>query len=308
MELRDTSLAEALAAGPVVLDGGLATRLEARGHDLSDPLWSARLLLDEPDEVEAAHRDFVRAGARVVTTASYQLSADGLAAVGRDPGDLADALTRGVGLARAATEEASATDGTRRWVAASVGPYGAACADGSEYTGAYGLTIRALRAWHRPRIALLLEAGADVLALETVPGVVEAEALLAEVSGTGVPVWLSLTCAGERTRSGDDPDEAWELARDVAEVVAVGVNCTAPGDVLPLVEAAAEVTGKPVVCYPNSGEGWDPAARAWVGSSDFAATDLPTRVGDWVGAGARLVGGCCRVTPDDVARLAAALP
>ncbi len=293
-----STLAEALAAGPVVLDGGVATRLEERGHDLSDRLWSARLLLDDPAEVEAAHRDFVRAGARVVISASYQVSVGGFAAAGLDASTAERALRRSVDLARAATDVG---DGVPRWVAASVGPYGATRADGSEYTGDHGMTIHELRAWHRPRIAVLLDAGADVLALETVASTSEAEALLAEVSGTGVPVWLSLTCDGDRTRSGEDPDEAWQLARDVDEVIAVGVNCTAPADVEALVAAAADVSGKPAVAYPNSGEGWDPVARAWVGRSGFADADVTA----WVDAGARLVGGCCRVTPADIAHLAA---
>ena len=155
-------------------DGGLATALEARGHDLSDALWSARLLIDDPGEITAVHLAFFRAGADIATTAGYQASFDGLAARGIDRAGAERLLRRSVELARDAAE--ALVDGRTRWVAASVGPYGAALADGSEYRGRYGLSVAALRTWHRPRLEVLAEAGPDVLALETVPDVDEAEA------------------------------------------------------------------------------------------------------------------------------------
>ncbi|MFN8193967.1 MAG: homocysteine S-methyltransferase [Nocardioidaceae bacterium] len=294
-------LAEALDGRAVVLDGGLATRLEERGHDLSDDLWSARLLLDRPDEVVAAHRDYFAAGAQVATTASYQLSYEGAAQRGLDH-EQTDRLLRGsIALAREAAD--SFDDERPRWVAASVGPYGAMLADGSEYTGDYGLSVAQLRAWHRPRLAALAAAGADVLALETVPCLAEAEALLTELAGTGLPCWLSLTADEDGTRLGEPIGEAFAMARDVREVVAVGVNCCDATVARALVGVAARHSGKPVVVYPNSGEGWDGASRTWVGEPDFSAT---AAVG-WVHDGARLVGGCCRVGPDQIGAIAAAL-
>src|SRR3954469_13108449 len=187
-------LAKALAGGPVVLDGGLATELERRGHDLSSSLWSARLLADDPAAVTEVHRAFLDAGAQVVTTASYQASFEGFAAVGVDAIGTRQLLRRSVELARQAVAETA--DAARTpWVAASVGPYGAALADGSEYTGAYGemLTVAALRRFHHDRLAVLVDAGPDVLALETLPALAEVEALVAELDGLGVPAWLSLT-------------------------------------------------------------------------------------------------------------------
>ena len=198
------------AAGPVVLDGGVATHLEARGHDLSSHLWSARMVIDEPDEVIAAHRDFFVAGAQVATTASYQASFEGLARLGLDRATAVAVLTATVHLAdRARRELATASDAAApddaathhgagsagtgdgpRWVAASVGPYGAALADGSEYRGDYGLSVAELARWHRPRLEVLADAGADVLALETIPCLAEVEALLSLVDGAGV-VWTA---------------------------------------------------------------------------------------------------------------------
>jgi homocysteine S-methyltransferase len=287
------------ASGVLVADGGLATELEARGHDLSDSLWSARLLMDAPDEITAAHLAFFRAGAVIATTASYQASFAGFAARGLARGDAVRLMRRSVELARAARDDV-AGDGRTRWVAASVGPYGAALADGSEYRGRYGLSVAALVAWHRPRLEVLAEARPDVLALETVPDLDEAEALLTAIRGLGLPAWLSYSIQGERTRAGQPIADAFALARDVPEVVAVGVNCCAPADVASAIGIAGEVTGKPVIVYPNSGEGWDARRRAWAGSPRYSAGQPR----EWVAAGARIVGGCCRVRPAGIARIA----
>jgi homocysteine S-methyltransferase len=285
MQTRHVDLAAALAHRVVVLDGGLATELERRGNDLSSELWSARLLRDDPAAIVEVHRAFVAAGAEVVTGASYQASFDKL-------GDEAEVLLRrSVALAREAGS---------RWVAASVGPYGAMLADGSEYRGDYGLSVRELRQWHRPRLQVLADAGGDVLAVETVPCLAEVDALCAELDALGAPAWLAITCAGTQTRFGEPAAEAFAMAGECAAVIATGVNCTAPADVLSLVRLAAAASGKPVVAYPNSGEGWDAAARAWTGSRGFAASDVRR----WVDAGARLVGGCCRVRPEDVREIA----
>ena len=283
----------------LIADGGLATELEARGHDLSNGLWSARLLVEAPREVTAVHTAFFRAGAMIATTASYQASFDGFADSGISRDDTVRLLRRSVELAKTARDEVG--DAGRR-VAASVGPYGAALADGSEYRGRYGLGVAQLEDWHRPRLEVLADAGADVLALETIPDVDEAEALVNLVQSLGVPAWLSYTIDGTRTRAGQPLADAFAVAVGVPEIVAVGVNCCAPDDVLPAIGQARE-TGKPVIVYPNSGERWDSARRAWVGPSRFSAR-LAVQ---WAAAGARVIGGCCRVRPADIAELATAL-
>jgi homocysteine S-methyltransferase len=292
------TLAQALADGPVVLDGGLATHLESAGHDLSDELWSARLLRDAPAAVTNAHRAFLAAGARVLTTASYQATVEGFVRRGCSPAQASGLIRSSVGLARAAA--ASAAGAGPLWIAASVGPYGAVLADGSEYRGDYGLSHRELVRFHRPRMALLAEAEPDVLALETVPDVREAEALLDALDGLGVPAWLSYTIDGTRTRAGQPLAEAFAVAAGRPDVIAVGVNCSSPVDSTAAVPLAAAASGRPVVVYPNRGERWDAHARRWVGSGTRPAT----LAGDWVRAGARLVGGCCRVDADDIAMIA----
>ncbi len=285
----------------LVGDGGLASTLESRGHDLSDALWSARLLLDRPDEIVAVHRAFLRAGASIVTTASYQASFEGFADRGLDRADTERLLRRSVELARQACVESD--DGRPCWVAASIGPYGAMLADGSEYRGRYGRSIAGLTAWHRPRLEVLAEAQPDVLALETIPDTDEAEALLAAVAGLPIPAWLSYSIAGNRTRAGQPLTEAFALAAATPQIVAVGVNCCAPDDVAEAVATAHTVTGRPVIAYPNSGEDWDPTRRRWVGASRFSRDDAA----QWITEGARIVGGCCRVGPSEIALLARAV-
>lgn len=294
-----TPLAEALADGVVLLDGGLSNQLADQGCDLSGELWSARLLADAPEQIAAAHAAYLRAGARVLITASYQATFQGFARRGLRPEETAGLLRRSVRLAR----QVAAGQDAAVWVAASVGPFGAMLADGSEYRGRYGLTVRELERFHRPRIEELAAAGPDVLALETVPDIVEAEALLRAVEGTGVPVWLTYSIEGDRTRAGQPLAEAFRLAAGNDQVIAAGVNCCVPEDADRAVAVAAQAAGKPVVVYPNSGETWDAAAREWRGRATFD----PARIRQWQRGGARLIGGCCRVGPRQIAGLAAAI-
>ncbi|WP_418152594.1 homocysteine S-methyltransferase [Actinoalloteichus caeruleus] len=290
---------------PLPLDGGLATELERAGLDLSGGLWSARVLAERPDAVARAHLAFYLAGARVATTATYQASFPGLAACGVDRRDAEGVLRRGVAVARDAADRAVGRGvPPGLLVAASVGPYGAYLADGSEYRGRYGVSRASLREFHRPRLAVLAEAGADLLACETVPDVEEAEVLLDELAALGgPPAWLSYTVRDGRTSAGQDLHEAFALVRERPEVLAVGVNCVSPVGLAEVVRLAASASGKPVVAYPNSGEEWDAGSASWRGPAVFDAGEVRS----WVAAGARLVGGCCRVGPAGVAKVAAAL-
>lgn len=298
MTVTGTGLLDALAERALVLDGGLGTRLEERGADVSSELWSARVLADEPDRVLDTHRDYFAAGADVAITASYQLTYEGCARAGFDAVATSELLERSIDVARRARDEAG-----RGWVAASVGPYGAMLADGSEYRGDLGLGLDELRGWHRDRLGVLAHAGADLIAVETMPSLTEVEAILAELDGTGTPAWISVTPLAGRLRSGEPIAEAFARAADVDEVIAVGVNCCAPGEVLGAIEAAREVTAKPIVVYPNSGETWDARARVWRGRAAFP-TDL---VRSWRTAGAALIGGCCRTGPSQITAIGHAL-
>jgi homocysteine S-methyltransferase len=289
-----------LAHGTVVLDGGLSNALEDRGHDLSSDLWTARLLLDDPGEIMAVHRAYFAVGARVATTASYQASVPGLVAAGLSGSEAERLIASSVRLAREARDEAAAHTDRPLFVAASVGPYGAAQADGSEYTGRYGRTAAQLRDFHGPRLELLAAAGPDLLAVETIPDVDEAEVLRPLLDEFGVPAWFSYSVAGGATRAGQPLASAYEVLRGSTTIRAAGVNCSAPADIPATLRTAVAVTGLPGVAYPNRGEAWDHASHAWAGAGTFD----PSEVRSWINAGAQLVGGCCRVGPADIAAIA----
>ena len=285
--------------GALVLDGGLATELERRGADLRDRLWSARLLLEDPDLIRAVHADYFAAGADVAISASYQASFEGFAERGLSRERAAGLMRRSVELAREAADAA----GGDRIVAASVGPYGAVLADGSEYVGRYGLSVQELIEFHAPRIEVLLEAGPDLLAIETIPSILEAEALVTILEGLpDVVAWISFSCSDSAHISDGTPfAEAAALAASSPRVVAVGVNCSPPVHLLALLSSVRVDT--PLLAYPNVGSTWDAVTKSWI--LEGPRPDFGAAATEWRAAGARIVGGCCGTTPDDIRAIAA---
>lgn len=293
-------LRERLGAG-LMLDGGLASELERRGEDIRDHLWSSRLLRDNPGLIKAVHTDYFAAGADVVISASYQASFEGFERAGLERQDAEELLRLSVRLAREAAESA----GPGHLVAASVGPYGAMLADGSEYRGRYGRSVLELMDFHRPRLEVLLGERPDLLAIETIPAIEEAEAIVRLLeSYPEATAWISFSCGdAAHISDGTSFTEAVGLAASSDRVAAVGVNCTPPGLIQELLSGADVV--KPLVAYPNLGSTWDAERKVWraVGSRpDFGAL-----APGWQAAGARLIGGCCGTTPDDIASIAAAI-
>ncbi len=282
-----------------VLDGGLSTALEERGADLSGSLWTARLLGEEPERIAAVHRAYYLAGATVATTASYQASVEGLVAAGYDAGTARDLLTRSVTLAREVRDDLVG-ERPGLLVAASVGPYGAMLADGSEYRGRYGVGATRLRDFHGPRLELLAGAGPDLFAVETIPDADEAEVLVDLLDQVGLPAWFSYSVRGDRTSAGQRLDAAYAVLAGRRVLVAAGVNCSDQADVQGAVETAVAVTDLPAVAYPNRGGSWDAEAKRWA-YGDPLDLDL---VAGWLAAGARLLGGCCGNGPADIAALA----
>jgi homocysteine S-methyltransferase len=283
--------------GLVLLDGGLATELEARGHDLGDDLWSARLLAEDPEAIRAVHRAYREAGADCVITASYQATIQGFRRQGRTEEEAASLLRLSVDLARGPG-----------LTAASVGPYGAALADGSEYTGNYpGMTEQALYDFHASRFRILAESGADLLACETIPSLPEAQALTRlHDESPGVWAWFSFSCrSGTEISDGTPVREAAALLADRARVSAVGVNCTAPRHVEALIAELRAAIRVPIIVYPNSGERYDRASRRWTGPRDPA--DFARAALRWRAAGASILGGCCRTGPEHVRLMREAL-
>ena len=295
----DRALAE---RGTLILDGGLSTQLELGGADLENPLWSASVLLDDPGAILAAHRAFVEAGADVLITASYQVSFEGFAARGLDGATAEAALRASVRIAR----EAAAEAGREVLVAASVGPYGAILADGSEYRGHYGLTHAELASFHRRRMEVLLDARPDLLAIETIPSIAEAKALVEVLAGfPGARAWFAFTCVDGATIADGTPfAEAVALVVGSPQVDAVGVNCTSPEFVEDLIRVARGATAKPIVVYPNRGGGWDPQTKHWLGRKGAGLHDLAPQ---WRTAGASIIGGCCGTDAADIGVLVSAL-
>jgi homocysteine S-methyltransferase len=297
----------------LVLDGALATELERRGADLHDPLWSARVLVEQPDLIRQVHLDYFNAGADVATTASYQASFEGFAGRGLGPQEAERLMRLSVDLALQAREQFWQTyvpqPGSparrRPLVAASVGPWGAMRADGSEYRGYVGMSEAELMAFHRPRLRVLADAGADLLACETIPCLAEARALaklLEELPDTCA--WISFSCRDAQHNSQGEPwGDCVATLDGFASVAAIGINCTAPQHVAALVATARAHTGKPIVVYPNAGEHYDPVSKQWLAASDCPQASFSDQAMGWAQAGAQLIGGCCRTTPTDIAAL-----
>ncbi len=296
---------------PLILDGALATELEQRGFDVSGPLWSARVLREHPEAIRQLHLDYLRAGADCLITATYQATYPGLMAAGMNQQQAGELLDRAVELAAEArrlweTDPQRSASRPPALIAASIGPYGAYRHDGSEYTGDYGLNRTQLTDFHRERIERLAGSGADLLACETIPSLLEAEALLPALADVPeMPVWLSFSCRDSgHTCHGEPIAACGQLLDEVKQVVAIGLNCTAPQFVEPLIAQLRETTNKPIVVYPNSGERWDAQRRCWIGTAD--SDEFARAAMRWRGAGASLIGGCCRTRPEHIRRLAAA--
>jgi homocysteine S-methyltransferase len=301
-----TSLRELLAAGPAAIDGGLASELEARGHDLSGTLWSARLLADDPAAIRDVHTTYFTSGATVGISASYQASRSGFErnGLGHDEADRLLALS--VALVREARDEAAAAGTTHPMlVAASVGPYGATLHDGSEYRGRYGVAHEDLVVFHRERLDVLVAAAPDLLAIETVPDVDEARAIVEALQDYDVPAWLSFSCADDATTCAAQPIEAAAaLVAAAPTVEAIGINCTKPehlGGLIARIRAAQP--DLPIVLYPNAGRVWDGVASVWLGDGTDVLPD--SAVSSWFDSGVSLVGGCCGLGPQAIESVAA---
>jgi S-methylmethionine-dependent homocysteine/selenocysteine methylase len=281
-----------------VIDGGLSTALELLGADISGPLWTAQTVIDDPALLERAHRSFVEAGADIIATASYQCGTKQFEAIGLSSKEARDALASTTTIARRTVE------GTSVAVAASVGPFGASLANGSEYTGRYGVEWQQVEDYHREKLAILVDSGANLIAIETIPLADEALLIAEILEELGAPpAWFSFGFTDETQTYGLDPvDKAVLSIAGYADLVAIGMNCTHPRYVDSLLASMSElVSGIPLIVYPNHGREWDAVARCWIGdSTSISAVETVKR---WVDLGARFIGGCCGIGPEDIAHL-----
>jgi homocysteine S-methyltransferase len=300
------------STGVVILDGGLATALEARGLELDDALWSAKMLIEDPEAIRRIHLDYLEAGADCISTASYQATIEGFKEKGFGDSESVDLLRRSVQLALSARDEFWARgdhrpDRRRPLVAASIGPYGAYLADGSEYTGEYDLGESELFEFHRRRWEILCATAPDLLACETIPSRHEARALIRLLEQTAaIPAWFSFTCRdGFHISDGTPIADAIAPLDNCDQVVAVGVNCVAARLIPGLIRQLRDASSKPIVVYPNSGEAYDATARCWRPGEE--AIEIGQECVEWHRLGARLIGGCCRTGPEEIRKTSEAL-
>ncbi|HFH8543546.1 TPA: homocysteine S-methyltransferase [Streptococcus agalactiae] len=296
----------------LILHGALGTELESRGCDVSGKLWSDKYLIEDPAAIQTIHEDYIRAGADIVTTSTYQATLQGLAQVGVSESQAEDLIRLTVQLAKAVREQVwksltkeEKSERIYPLISGDVGPYAAFLADGSEYTGLYDIYKEGLKNFHRHRIELLLDEGVDLLALETIPNAQEAEALIELLveDFPQVEAYMSFTSQDGKTISDGSAVVGLAKAIDVSpQVVALGINCSSPSLVADFLQAIAEQTDKPLVTYPNSGEIYDGASQSWQSSRDHSHT-LLENTSDWQKLGAPVVGGCCRTRPADIADL-----
>ena len=299
--------------GFLLLDGGLATELEKHGHDLNNKMWSASVLIDKPNAIHDVHLSYLVAGADCIITATYQASVTGFMNAGMSKNDAESVIRKAIAIAVDAraqyleNNEARPT-GMQPLIAASIGPYGAYLADGSEFRGKYAASAREIRAFHEPRWNILADSPAELFAIETIPSYQEAVVFRELLESTpDVRAWISFSCKDETNINDGTPlVECTKLFNDCVQIVAVGVNCTAPRYISSLIEEAREgAPGIPVVVYPNSGEIYDEHQRCWTDSADQVV--LENAATEWFTLGARLIGGCCRTNPDQIARMKTAL-
>ncbi|KAK3013675.1 hypothetical protein RJ639_009645 [Escallonia herrerae] len=309
------------AGGCAVVDGGFATQLEWHGASINDPLWSALCLIKDPDLIKRVHLEYLEAGANVLITSSYQATLPGFLSRGFsiEEGELL--LKKSVKLAVEARDKfwdaKRRTPGNsynRALVAASIGSYGAYLADGSEYSGCYGphVSIEKLKDFHRRRLQVLVEAGPDLLAFETIPNKLEAQILSLEINlqacvelleeeNVQIPSWICFSSVdGENAPSGESFKECLSIINKSNKVAAVGINCAPPHFIQSLIQKFKELTGKIIVVYPNSGEIWDGIAKRWLPSKCFDDNNFELFATKWRDSGAKLIGGCCRTTPSTI--------
>ncbi len=293
--------------GVMVLDGGLATALEAKGCDLDDPLWSAKILLEDPEAILQVHLEFLAAGADCIATSTYQATIEGFRNQGMSDREAVDMLRRSVDLAVEARDEFWSLEKNREGrlkplVAASVGPYGAYLADGSEYRGDYGIDDDAMYAFHHARWHVLADTPADLMACETIPSAREAVVLTRLLRETpDIWAWLSFSCRdGRSLNDGTGLAEVVEGFDAEPRIAAVGINCTSPEHISSLIMEARTATQKPVIVYPNSGERYDTASKTWVPAPFI---DWEERVSEWARSGATGIGGCCRIRPAQISQV-----
>ncbi|WP_334323579.1 homocysteine S-methyltransferase [Gilliamella apicola] len=290
----------------MIIDGALASELQRRGCDLNDSLWSAKVLIEQPELIQQVHYDYFKAGADCAITASYQATPMGFAQKGIELEESIKLIKTSVKLAQQAKMQYlnDIKEDKALLIAGSVGPYGAYLANGSEYTGDYQLSESEFIAFHKDRVTALIDAGVDILACETMPSFLEIKALVKLIQQFPmVNCWFSLTLKDQQHISDGTPlTEVIEYLNGIEQIVSVGINCIALEKVTPALEVLSKLTSKPLIVYPNSGEQYDPTTKQWHKNHHHNCT-FANQLDTWIKLGAKLIGGCCQTTPEDIVEI-----
>ena len=290
----------------MIIDGALASELQRRGCDLNDSLWSAKVLIEQPELIQQVHYDYFKAGADCAITASYQATPMGFAQKGIELEESIKLIKTSVKLAQQAKMQYlnDIKQDKALFIAGSVGPYGAYLANGSEYTGDYQLSESEFIAFHKDRVTALIDAGVDILACETMPSFLEIKALVKLIQQFPmVNCWFSLTLKDQQHISDGTPlTEVIEYLNSIEQIVSVGINCIALEKVTPALEVLSKLTSKPLIVYPNSGEEYDPTTKQWHKNHHHNCT-FANQLDTWIKLGAKLIGGCCQTTPEDIVEI-----
>lgn len=290
----------------MIIDGALASELQRRGCDLNDSLWSAKVLIEQPELIQQVHYDYFKAGADCAITASYQATPMGFAQKGIELEESIKLIKTSVKLAQQSKMQYlnDIKQDKALLIAGSVGPYGAYLANGSEYTGDYQLSESEFIAFHKDRVTALIDAGVDILACETMPSFLEIKALVKLIQQFPiVNCWFSLTLEDQQHISDGTPlTEVIEYLNSIEQIVSVGINCIALEKVTPALEVLSKLTSKPLIVYPNSGEQYDPTTKQWHKNHHHNCT-FANQLDTWIKLGAKLIGGCCQTTPEDIVEI-----
>ncbi len=292
----------------IIIDGGFATELEKKDFDLKDRLWSAKIIAEAPDAVRDVHLSYLNAGADCIITSSYQATVPGFISAGYSRSEAIALIWKSVKIASDAVKifHDSSPDMSKRpepFIAASAGCYGSFLADGSEYRGDYHLDVNGYKNFHRERVDILADAGAEIIAFETFPCMEEAAAvaeLMEEYSD--LSYWIVFTIRDAfHTNHGDDFKECIRSLQGRKNLAASGVNCSPPELIIPVLDSLDAELKKRLVVYPNSGEHYHTDCSCW--QDDPTASDYRKLSEEWYSRGARLIGGCCRTGPSDIAKI-----
>ncbi len=292
----------------IIIDGALGTQIQRNGHNVNDSLWSAKFLDENPKVIKDVHIQYLNAGADIIITSSYQASFEGFLKKGFTQEKAVELLKLSINIAIEARddfwEKCDQQNRIKPLVAASIGPYGAYLADGSEYSGDYKISDIELKDFHKKRLEVLIQTKPDIYAFETIPSKNEAKILCDLIEDFNIKnSWISFSAKNENfTNAHDEIVEAIKYLNNCHSLGAVGINCTAPQYIPQLIENIKSSTNKPIVIYPNGGSKYNPITKNWE-KGEISPIEYSKMAHLWFEKGATIIGGCCETGPEEIKQI-----